>query len=170
MLRIRNLPAGLALAALVAAPALAGGAVASAAQSHARQAVARSAPSDALDKTILVTRAGKTLYSLSAERGRRFICTDRSCLALWAPLVVKPGTVPTGAPSLATVKRPDGRTQVTYKGRPLYTFTQDRRPGDVRGNGFRDVGVWLAASPGTSRPATPPTPPAPAPPSPGPYG
>jgi len=170
MLRIRKLPAGLVLAALVATPALAGGSIASGAESHATKAVARTAASEMLGKTILVTHRGMTLYSLSAERGRRFICTDRSCLALWKPLVVARGTTPTGASSLATVKRPDGRTQVTYKGRPLYTFTQDRRAGDVKGNGFKDVGTWLAASPGTSRPAAPPTPPAPAPPSPGPYG
>ena len=44
------------------------------------------------------------------------------------------------------VRRPDGRTQVTYRGRPLYTFTEDTKPGDVKGNGFKDVGTWLAAT------------------------
>ena len=45
-------------------------------------------------------------------------------------------------PGLATVKRPDHRLQVAYRGAPLYTFYLDRRRGDIMGNGFRDVGVW----------------------------
>jgi predicted lipoprotein with Yx(FWY)xxD motif len=98
-----------------------------------------------LHHTILVDRRGRSLYSLSAERRGRFICTDSSCLSFWTPLVVARGLRPTGARSLGTVRRPDGKTQVTYRGRPLYTFNDDRRPGQVGGEGFRDVGVWHAA-------------------------
>ena len=82
----------------------------------------------------------------SAETHGRFICTTKVCLSLWTPLVVAHGTTPAGAKLLATVRRPDGRTQVTYRGRPLYTFTEDTKPGDVKGNGFKDVGTWLAAT------------------------
>jgi predicted lipoprotein with Yx(FWY)xxD motif len=107
-----------------------------------------------LGKSILVTLKGLTLYSLSAEKNGRFICTDASCTSLWRPLVVPRGTTPTGAHLLATVKRPDGRTQVTYRGRPLYTFAEDGKPGDVKGNGFKDVGTWRPATPsGTATPA-----------------
>ena len=60
----------------------------------------------------------------------------------WHPLVVAKGKTPTGAKSLGTVKRPDGRLQVAYKGGPLYTFAEDRKPGDMKGNGFKDVGTW----------------------------
>ena len=31
---------------------------------------------------------------------------------------------------------------MTYKGGPLYTFDEDHKPGDTKGDGFRDVGVW----------------------------
>ena len=93
-------------------------------------------------KTILVNRRGMTLYHLSVERKGHFICTDSTCLSLWKPLVVAKGVTPTGAKSLGVVRRPDGRRQVAYKGGPLYTFVQDRKPGDTKGNGFRDVGVW----------------------------
>ena len=93
-------------------------------------------------KTILVNRRGLTLYHLSVERKGHFICTSSACLAEWHPLVVKRGTTPTGAKSLSTVKRPDGRLQVAYKGGPLYTFDEDRKPGDMKGNGFKDVGTW----------------------------
>ena len=98
-----------------------------------------------LGKTVLVNRRGLTLYTLSAERRGRFICTDSTCLSFWTPLVVKQGAKPLGVRGLATVERPDGRAQVTYRGQPLYTFYLDQARGDAGGEGFRDVGVWHAA-------------------------
>ena len=77
-------------------------------------------------KTLLVNRRGFTLYHLSVERRGHFICTG-ACLAEWHPLVVAKGKTPTGAKSLGTVKRPDGRLQVAYKGGPLYTFAEDQQ-------------------------------------------
>lgn len=94
-----------------------------------------------LHKTILVTRAGLTLYSLSVERHGKFICTG-GCLSFWKPLTVKKGQKPAGIGGLGTVRRPDKRIQVSYRGAPLYTFYLDRKRGDIMGNGFRDVGVW----------------------------
>jgi predicted lipoprotein with Yx(FWY)xxD motif len=111
-----------------------------------------------LHETILVNRKGFTLYSLSAEKRGRFICTDTSCLSVWKPLVVARGTKPTGAPKLATIRRPDGRTQVTYRGLPLYSFSGDTKPGDTKGNGFKDVGTWRPATPATTKAAPPPPP------------
>ena len=93
-------------------------------------------------RTILVNRNGRTLYHLSVERRGHFICTTGACLAEWHPLVVARGVTPTGANSLSLVKRPDGRRQVAYKGGPLYTFDEDKKPGDTNGNGFKDVGTW----------------------------
>lgn len=112
--------------------------------------VVRTAINPTLHRKVLVNRKGFTLYSLSVERRGRFICTDHFCLSLWTPLVVPKGTTPTGARHLATVKRPDGRIQVSYRGRPVYTFNEDRKPGDVKGNGFKDVGIWRPAFPGAS--------------------
>src|SRR4051812_6650704 len=100
-------------------------------------------------KTVLVNRAGRTLYSLSAETNGRFICTA-SCVSTWHPLTVSRGQKPTGAHSLGTIRRPEGKTQVTYKGKPLYTFAGDMKAGDARGEGFKDVGVWHAAAVGAS--------------------
>ena len=109
------------------------------------------AHSSSLGADLLVNAKGMTLYTLSAERGGRLICTisskipggSASCLSLWHPLTVAKGTTPTGAAQLGTITRPDnGVTQVTWHGRPLYTFTGDKAPGDASGNGFKDVGVW----------------------------
>jgi predicted lipoprotein with Yx(FWY)xxD motif len=109
-----------------------------------------------LGKEILVNRKGMTLYSLSVERKGKFICTTQMCLSLWKPLTVAKGVVATGAAHLSVVKRPDGRRQVAYRGGPLYTFVEDTRPGDVKGNGFKDVGVWRVATVSAASPAPAP--------------
>jgi len=80
--------------------------------------VAAEATNSALGKTVLTTTGGRTLYSLSAEKNGRFICTS-SCLSIWHPLMVPAGVRPTGPVKLGTIERPEGGTQVTYKGRPL---------------------------------------------------
>ena len=115
-----------------------------------------------LGKRILVTRSGMTLYSLSAERHGRFICTTSACISLWKPLTVPAGVKPTGTGNLSTVRRPDGKRQVAFKGAPLYRFVQDTKPGDTMGNGFRDVGVWRPVVAGGGASASTPAP-APAP-------
>lgn len=147
-----------ALAVLAALAAVgARGSTAARDSSTAKAHVVKTVENRMLDQAVLVNVRGRTLYSLSAETRGRFICTTTSCLSFWTPLVVARGTTPTGVKLLATIRRPDGRTQVTYRGRPLYTFVQDRRPGDVKGNGFKDVGVWHPASPTATKAAAPPS-------------
>lgn len=103
-----------------------------------------------LHATVLVDRSGRTLYHLSVERRGHFICANATCISIWKPLIVAQGVKPTGTVPLGTVRRPDGKLQVAYKGEPLYTFVQDRRRGDAKGEGFKDVGVWHAATVGAA--------------------
>jgi predicted lipoprotein with Yx(FWY)xxD motif len=123
---------------------LASGVVGSASAQSSVKVVKR-AQNKALGRTVLTNLKGRTLYSLSAEKGGTFICTDSACLAIWHPLVVPAGKTPIGPVPLGTVTRPDGRIQVTYKGRPLYTFKGDTKAGQANGQGFKDVGTWRAA-------------------------
>jgi len=138
-----RLTAGIAVAALVGLLA-AFYAVRASGATHVR--VVMTAANKTLGKKILVNRNGMTLYSLSVERKGRFICTTSACLSLWKPLVIAKAATPTGVAGLSTVKRPDGRRQVAFRGGPLYTFSLDKRAGDVKGNGFKDVGVWRVAT------------------------
>jgi predicted lipoprotein with Yx(FWY)xxD motif len=153
------------LAGLVAAVALAAGCGSSSATDTngdgggSANTTVRSAHSSQLGASVLTDGRGMTLYTLSAEHGDRFICTrsskipggSTSCLSLWIPLTVAKGSTPTGAAQLGTITRPDnGATQVTWHGRPLYRFTDDKAPGDTSGNGFQDVGIWKAATLGSS--------------------
>ncbi len=139
--RARNLVA-LSLAALLAVTAVA----VPTALARGGTAVAGEATAPSLHKTVLTDTKGLTLYTLSGETGGKFICTG-ACLKTWPPLLVAAGTKPTGPVKLATIKRPEGKTQVTYKGMPVYTFSGDSRKGEANGEGLRDVGVWHAITP-----------------------
>jgi predicted lipoprotein with Yx(FWY)xxD motif len=98
-------------------------------------------------RTLLTTTGGRTLYSLSVEAHGKFTCTATSgCTSIWHPLTVAAGVVPKGPVKLGTVKRPEGTVQVTYRGRPLYTFGGDTKPGQTKGEGIHDVGTWHAAT------------------------
>jgi predicted lipoprotein with Yx(FWY)xxD motif len=148
----------LAISAIALIAAVAGAQAQSASPSRR---VAKQAQNAKLGKTILTTLNGRTLYSLSAETNGTFICKTHACLVDWHPLFVPPGVKPTGPVKLGTIVRPDsGRRQVTYRGRPLYTFDDDEKTGDVKGEGFKDVGTWHAATPSQAGPqASPPQPP-----------
>lgn len=101
--------------------------------------------------TILVDAQGMTLYHLSGEQNGKFICTNAACTGIWHPLTISAGSTPSGeVGSLGTVKRPDGTTQVTYKGTPLYTFASDQQPGETKGQGIKDVGTWSVITTGSS--------------------
>ena len=105
--------------------------------------------------TILVNSQGMTLYHLSGEQNGKFICTSTACVGVWHPLIAPSSGAPSGeAGSLGTVKRPDGTTQVTYKGEPLYTFTGDQQSGETKGQGIKDVGTWTVVTTAASTPAT----------------
>jgi len=105
--------------------------------------------------TILVDSRGMTLYHLGGEQNGKFICTGSACLGEWHPLIATSSAAPSGAVgSLGTVKRPEGTVQVTYKGTPLYTFADDKQPGETNGQGFKDVGTWTVITTGSGGTST----------------
>lgn len=91
--------------------------------------------------TVLVDRAGKTLYSPQQEAHGTIMCTG-GCLSFWLPVQATPGATrgaPAGATgALGTIHRTGGLTQLTYNGKPLYTFALDRAPGQAHGNNVTD--------------------------------
>src|ERR1700693_925872 len=96
---------------------------------------------------ILVDGRGLTLYTYGHDKRNVSYCTD-VCARVWPPATVAgPTTVASGvAPArLSTIHRPDPTRQLVYFGHPLYTFSEDTRPGQMGGEGF--LGVWFAVSP-----------------------
>ena len=103
-----------------------------------------------LDASIIVNQTGRTLYHLTTERGRKIVCAG-ACATAWPPLTVPKGAKPTAGPGvtkskLGTIKRRDGKTQVTYAGLTLYRYSGDGKAGQTNGEGLDDV--WYAISPG----------------------
>ena len=91
--------------------------------------------------TVLVDRSGKTLYSPQQEAHGMIMCTG-GCLNFWFPVRATAGATlhaPTGVTgALGTIHRPGGLTQLSYNGKPLYTFRLDQAPGQAHGNNFTD--------------------------------
>ena len=138
----------LALLALAASLAVAD-AVASVSTRTSTAAVTVKADGSSLGR-IVVDSGGRTLYLFEKDTRGRSACSG-ACAASWPPLLTtgKPVAGP-GAKSslLGTIRRSDGRKQVTYAGHPLYRFALDTRPGQVRGEGLQDFGAgWDALTP-----------------------
>jgi predicted lipoprotein with Yx(FWY)xxD motif len=88
----------------------------------------------------LADRSGKTLYTTDVEANGQIKCVD-TCTTFWEPLMATAQQAQQETSRLGqtfdVVDRPDGATQLTYKGRPLYTFAQEGA-GQLEGNGFTD--------------------------------
>jgi predicted lipoprotein with Yx(FWY)xxD motif len=98
---------------------------------------------------ILDDGQGRTLYVFQGDTGTKSNCSG-ACATNWPPLTSANPTVGKGASAsmIGTTKRSDGKTQVTYNGHPLYTFTGDSGPGDTSGQGVSAFGgLWYALSP-----------------------
>ena len=99
---------------------------------------------------VLVDRQGRTLYLFERDSGTMSACTG-ACAVNWPPLRVR-GTPLAGSgvgPSdIGTTARPDGKSQLTYNGHPLYSFVNDKKSGDTNGEGINAFGgSWFAVSP-----------------------
>jgi predicted lipoprotein with Yx(FWY)xxD motif len=98
-----------------------------------------------LDK-VLATSKGFTLYLYTGDRRNKSTCSG-FCTSLWPPLTTK------GKPHagkgveqslLGTTKRRNGKLQVTYNGHPLYRYSNDKKAGQIGGQGWGQV--WYAVS------------------------
>ncbi len=92
----------------------------------------------------LVNGAGMTLYTFDkdAAGSGKSVCNG-PCAVNWPPLMVSDGASTSGNWSIVT--RDDGKKQWAYKGKPLYTWIKDQKPGDTTGDGFNKV--WAVAKP-----------------------
>jgi predicted lipoprotein with Yx(FWY)xxD motif len=101
--------------------------------------------------TILVTGHGNTLYDFVPDTPTSSACLNDGCVFQWPPLI-KNGSVTLGAglrPTLVgTLHRPDGSTQISYGGHPLYSYNNDVSPGMVTGQAIdQNGGLWYVLTP-----------------------
>jgi predicted lipoprotein with Yx(FWY)xxD motif len=101
---------------------------------------------------VLVAANGRSLYLFTADKVGKSTCYGQ-CAAYWPPLIAAKPTAGAGLKGsmLGTTKRTDGKLQATYAGHPLYFFVQDKKVGDLKGQGFVHFGGawWLVSAAGT---------------------
>ncbi len=99
---------------------------------------------------VLVDSNGLTLYYFEKDKHGQSACYG-PCAEAWPPLLTE-GKPVAGegamASQLGTTERKDGTTQVTYAGWPLYTFVEDRKPGEDNGTDSKAFGApWYPLHP-----------------------
>lgn len=93
---------------------------------------------------IITDGNGNTLYFFSIDASGNSGCIG-NCTAAWPVYYATNLNVQTGLNSsdFATITRPDGKKQTTYKGWPLYYYIGDTKAGDVNGDGSGNL--WFVA-------------------------
>jgi predicted lipoprotein with Yx(FWY)xxD motif len=86
--------------------------------------------------TVLVDSKGHTLYDFHMDKGAPTSTCYGICTDVWPPLYTEGRPKAEGAVKkslLGTTEREDGLVQVTYAGHPLYTYVDDKAPGENHG-------------------------------------
>jgi predicted lipoprotein with Yx(FWY)xxD motif len=78
---------------------------------------------------VLATKGHLALYTWNKEKDKKVHCTG-ACATTWPPITLPKGTklaahLAHAMGTFGTIVRPDGSTQLTYNGRPVYTFHGD---------------------------------------------
>ena len=93
---------------------------------------------------VLEVGNGRVLYVHAGDSATASTCLD-TCATAWPPLAIAAGTqivAPPGAKgAFASITRPDGSVQLTYRGKPLYFWQKDVDPGDTTGQGINGFTV-----------------------------
>jgi predicted lipoprotein with Yx(FWY)xxD motif len=96
---------------------------------------------------VVVDSNGMTVYDFHKDKGTTSSCYG-PCAEAWPPVLTEgEPSVGNGASSskLGTTERKDGTMQVTYAGHPIYTFVEDKKPGEANGNDTSAFGAqWYA--------------------------
>jgi len=89
--------------------------------------------------SVLTGAGGLTLYVHAGDTTNHSTCTG-GCASAWPPVLIKAGAKVTAGSGvmgqLGTFTRSDGTIQVTYNGKPLYSWPGDAAPGDTTGQGL----------------------------------
>jgi predicted lipoprotein with Yx(FWY)xxD motif len=91
---------------------------------------------------VLTNSAGMTLYTFDrdAAGSGKSVCNG-PCAQSWPPLMATADAKAEG--DWTVVTRDDGAKQWAYKGKPLYLWAKDQKPGDRTGDGFNNA--WRVA-------------------------
>jgi len=122
-------------------PAIVAGALIAASAALA-QTAAPAKVADTSKGKALVDAKGMTLYTFDRDAAGKSAC-NAQCAQNWPPLMAAANASASGDWSVVT--RDDGSKQWAYKGKPLYLWVKDTKPGEVTGDGVNNV--WHVAMP-----------------------
>lgn len=93
---------------------------------------------------VLTGPNGMTLYTFDKDvaGSSKSVCNG-PCATNWPPLMAAETDRPSG--DFTVMNRDDGKKQWAFKGKPLYFWSKDSKPGDKTGDGFNKV--WQVARP-----------------------
>jgi predicted lipoprotein with Yx(FWY)xxD motif len=91
----------------------------------------------------LVDTHGMTLYTFDRDNTPGKSNCNGKCAGNWPPFVATAGAADMG--NWTVIVRSDGSKQWAYKGKPLYRWMDDKKPGDADGDGR--FNVWHIAAP-----------------------
>jgi predicted lipoprotein with Yx(FWY)xxD motif len=93
---------------------------------------------------VLTGPNGMTLYTFDKDMAgsAKSVCNG-PCAANWPPLMATETDGPSG--DFTVITRDDGKKQWALKGKPLYFWAKDSKPGDKTGDGFNKL--WQVARP-----------------------
>jgi len=99
---------------------------------------------------VLFDGRGYVLYAFTHDAKGRSACYG-ACARAW-PVYYAKGALRAGTgvrrSLLGTIRRRDGRRQITYGGRPLYYYVGDTKAGQIRcQNAVEYGGTWLVVRP-----------------------
>ena len=105
-------------------------------------ALAHAAPPAQVADGALVGPNGMSLYTFDKDAANKSACNG-PCATNWPPLAAPADAKNDGDWSVVT--RDDGSKQWAFRGKPVYFWAKDAKPGDRTGDGFNQV--WHLAKP-----------------------
>ncbi len=104
---------------------------------YGEQPMQSTRPTQPMAGNVMTNAGGMTLYTYDKDEIGKSNC-DGACAIYWPPLLSGAAAMPAG--KLTLVTRDDGVKQWATEGKPLYTFADDKNPGDINGDGYK--GIW----------------------------
>jgi predicted lipoprotein with Yx(FWY)xxD motif len=155
-MRLRFMAVGLAVAGLTLAACGSSSSGGSSTSSSAQQSSSTTSSSSTVTTyndpqygKILTSGSGVTYYIFTKDTRNHSNCTG-ACAKAWPPVYGSSFTAAGGVSKslIGTTMRASGKSQLTYDGHPLYTFSGDSGPHMVSGEGVNGFGgYWYVISP-----------------------
>ena len=128
-----------------------------AAQTASDSAVVAAAPAVALGtdsaggvRKYITDATGRSVYAFMKDTKNVSTCVD-ACAAAWPPVgATSSASTDTSvkAAMVGVITRSDNKNQTTYNGMPVYYYEDDKKPGDIKGQGKNEFGgLWYVVSP-----------------------